>query len=155
MSDIEMKKVCEAYDKEVNGYPRIGKHVGPSPRCKSCGSILIVHAVPIDPMARNNCAGQSMTGACSNCGSREYQDISTDQMQGSTHQIVGNGLPDVFAHDVILASQKDHIAELDAMVRKHEWNGNLQIDMCPECGGIKGMGHYTNCRLKSLIDGGK
>lgn len=51
-------------------------------KCKNCGTELVLMAVSADD---RNPEGSRTVPACSVCGSRDYQDITVDQMQGCNH----------------------------------------------------------------------
>jgi len=50
--------------------------------CKQCGAPLLIKAVPRDPSKENE-AAQDMVAACSNCGTRNYDDV----FQGCQHKV--------------------------------------------------------------------
>jgi len=45
---------------------------------------------------------------------------------------------------------EDRIIELEAMLRKHEWDSGREFDECPECN--ESFAHTDDCRLNKLLN---
>jgi len=49
----------------------------------------------------------------------------------------------------IMADMVNRIAELESMLRKHEWDSGREFDECPEC--HESFAHTDYCQLNKLL----